>query len=190
MDFLTKVLYIFEYLADYGQMSWNKATLLCADEFGIPTRETERVMAFMVFELMLKETVMPHPLQGVPPVRGVEAVEYGYALICPEMADRYPLFFLTYEESILKRKQDNEDDRNRRANVKRLEAIPALKRQLASTRFIVKKLEVEIENARERILLGYGLYNTSDTLADKEQLLIRARTRLDGLKDRIEDLEN
>ena len=190
MHFLNKVLYIFEYISDYGQMSWNKATIGASEEFGIPTPETDRIMAFMVFELMLKETVMPHPLQGVPPVRGVEAVEYGYALICPEMADRYPLFFLTYEESILKRKQDNEDDRNRRARAKRLEAIPALKRQLASTRFIVKKLEVEIENARERILLGYGLYKTSETLANKEQDLIRARSRFDRLTARIEELEN
>lgn len=69
-DRRAKVLYIFEYLADYGQMSWNKATLGAAEELGIPTPETDRIMAFMVFELMLKETVMPHPLQGVPPVRG------------------------------------------------------------------------------------------------------------------------
>ena len=190
MDFLTKVLYIFEYLADYGQMSWNKAVLGASEEFGIPTAEADRVMAFMVFELMLKETVMPHRLQGVPPVRGVEAVKCGYALISPEMATRYPLFFLTYEESTLTRKQDREYEKNMREEARRIKAMPALKRQLASTRFTIKKLEVEIENARERILLGYGLYKTSETLADKEQLLIRARSRLDRLTARIEDLEN
>ena len=174
--------YIHEYLSDYGEMPWKMAVYRMSDEFGMTNPDTDRAIAFMVSEGLLKETSLNHPIEGFKSMRAIQAVSGGEYQISPEMLSRYNSFVVIYTERMNAMKQKS-SERNLEIRKARKELkISRVQKAIANTQFSIRKLDLDIAVTRDRIEAGLARADTARALDKKVERRFSAGERLAKLQ--------